>query len=73
MKVIIYTKVPCSYCDAAKAYFNGKSIPFEERDLTGDTDAMQELKQRTGHMTFPQIFIDEKFIGGFTELMAVKP
>ena len=73
MKVLIYSKRPCPYCDAAKAYFKGKSIPFEERDLTGNTDAMVELKNKTGHMTFPQIFIDDKFIGGYDELLKLKP
>ncbi len=27
-----------------------------------------ELKERTGHMTVPQIFIGDEFVGGYTEL-----
>lgn len=68
-KVVIYTKVPCGYCQAAKNYFRGENIPFEEHDLTGKTDQMMELKKRTGHMTFPQIFINDEFIGGYDDLM----
>lgn len=34
-------------------------------------DDIIELKERTGWRTFPQIFIDDKLIGGFTELAAL--
>ncbi|MBM4304746.1 MAG: glutaredoxin 3 [Deltaproteobacteria bacterium] len=67
--VVIYSKVPCSYCLAAKNFFNGKDVPFTEIDLTGKHDEMAKLKQKTGHMTFPQIFINDQFIGGFDDLM----
>ncbi len=68
-KVIIFTKVPCPYCAAAKNYFKGEGIPFEEKDLTGNFEGMGELKKKTGHMTFPQIFINDEFIGGYDDLM----
>lgn len=68
-KVEIYTKVPCPYCVAAKNYFKGENIPFEEHDLTGKFDEMALLKKKTGHMTFPQIIINGEFIGGFDDLM----
>lgn len=45
-----------------------KNIPFEEIDLDGKDDEVQELRQRTGWRTIPQIFIDDKLIGGFQEL-----
>lgn len=68
-RVVIYSKVPCPYCTAAKNFFNGRGIPFTEIDLTGKYEEMAQLKQKTGHMTFPQIFINDKFIGGFDDLM----
>jgi len=48
-----------------------KNIPFEEIDLDGKDDEVQELRQRTGWRTIPQIFIDDKLIGGFQELAAM--
>lgn len=69
-KVVIYSKTPCPYCVAAKNYFFSNQIPFTEHDLTGKFEEMSALKDRTGHRTFPQIFINEEFIGGFDDLMA---
>jgi len=69
-KVVIYTKVPCPYCQHAKSYFKNEGVAFEEHNLTNKWDEMDALKQRTGHMTFPQIFIGDKFIGGYDDLMA---
>ena len=68
-KVEIYTKKPCPYCDAAKRYFSGNGIPYLEYDLTAKFDEMIALKNRTKHMTFPQIFINDQFIGGYDDLM----
>jgi glutaredoxin 3 len=45
-----------------------KGLAFEEINLEGKFDELQALKNRTGHQTVPQIFIDGKMIGGFTEL-----
>ncbi len=66
--VIIYSKSYCPYCDRAKALCKSKNIAFEERDIENKPDEYAALKKRTGHMTVPQIFIGEEFIGGFSEL-----
>lgn len=68
-KVLIYSKVPCPYCDRAKQFFKQRNIPFEEIDLTGQYEEMKQLKERTGHMTFPQIYVNDQFIGGYSDLM----
>jgi glutaredoxin 3 len=48
-----------------------KNIPFQEVDVTNDPAMRQELVQRTGRRTVPQIFIGDEPIGGFTELKAL--
>jgi glutaredoxin 3 len=45
-----------------------KNIEFEEINLDGRDDELEELRERTGQRTVPQIFIDEKLIGGFSDL-----
>lgn len=69
-KVIIYTKDYCPYCDRAKEFFASRNIGFEEIDVSRDPQAYNDLKARTHHMTVPQIFIGDNFIGGYTDLMA---
>lgn len=68
-KVVIYTKDYCPYCDRAKEYFAARGIAFEEIDVTRDAQLYADLKQRTGHLTVPQIFIDGRFVGGYTDMM----
>ncbi|MGE0525591.1 MAG: glutaredoxin domain-containing protein [Bdellovibrionales bacterium] len=69
-KIVIYSKKLCPYCVRAKEFFKQKNIVFEEIDLTDNYDEIENLKKRTGHMTMPQIFIDDVFIGGYTDLVA---
>lgn len=69
-KIVIYSTRSCPYCVRAKAFFQERNLPFEEIDLTENHSELDRLKQRTGHMTVPQIFIDDIFIGGYTDLIA---
>ncbi len=47
---------------------SGKGIEFEEINLDGKEDELRALRERTRYLTVPQIFINEKLIGGYTEL-----
>ena len=47
-----------------------KGIAFEEINLDGRDDEFEELKKKSGMKTVPQIFIDDKLVGGFQELSA---
>jgi len=49
-----------------------KGIPFQEIDVTRDPALRQEVVQRSGRRTVPQIFIGDEPIGGFTELRALE-
>ena len=70
IKVVIYSKQHCPYCVRAKEFFKERGIPFEEIDISNNFDEIEALKKRTNHMTMPQIFIDDEFIGGYTDLIA---
>jgi glutaredoxin 3 len=67
-KVIIYSKTYCPYCDRAKALFKSKGVQYEEIMLDDKDDEFAKLKQKTGLMTVPQIFINETLVGGFSDL-----
>ncbi len=71
-KVTVYTTRYCPYCDAAKRLLNQRGISFEEIRLADDDDqAWDDLCRRSGMQTVPQIFADEKLIGGYRELSAL--
>ena len=68
MKATIWSKYNCPYCDQAKALLKNKGIPFEEKKI-GDGYSKEELLEAVPTArTVPQIFLDDKLIGGFTEL-----
>lgn len=69
--VIVYAKSYCPYCEAAKRLLKSKNVPFEVIDVTNDMEKLSQLIQKTNHQTVPQVFIGDKFIGGFDELEAL--
>lgn len=71
-KVTIYTTQFCPYCVRAKNLLNQKGVPFTEVNLEGKPEELAALKERTKWRTVPQIFINDKLIGGFTELLALE-
>jgi glutaredoxin 3 len=66
--VIMYSTEPCPFCRNAKALLDKRGIAYEEINLAKDPDGRAELVRETGLMTFPQIVIDGRPIGGFREL-----
>jgi glutaredoxin 3 len=67
-RIRIYTTRWCGYCVRAKTLLDGKGIEYDEVSLDDDPAFRQKLFDLTGGWTVPQILIDEKPIGGYTEL-----
>ena len=70
-RVKLYTTASCPFCVRAKRLLEARGIPFEEIDVGNDDALREEIIQRTGRRTVPQIFIDERSVGGFEELAAL--
>jgi|TARA_R110000868_G_scaffold4818_1_gene30023 glutaredoxin-related protein len=69
MKAIVWSKDHCPYCDQAKALLKSKEIEFEERNITKGTWSKEQLLEAVpSARTLPQIFLNEEYVGGFTEL-----
>lgn len=69
MQIRIYTKAYCSYCFAAKRLLKKRGLEYEEIPLLGNAAAEREMRELTGGRTVPQILIDGKPIGGYTDLV----
>lgn len=61
-------KVPCPYCERALSFFTEKGLDVEIVDLSNNLSEMQKIKQETGWSTVPMIFINEKLIGGYSDM-----
>ncbi len=72
VKVEIYSSGHCSYCTMAKQLLDRKGIYYTEILVDQCPNKLQEIMKRGGqHRTLPQIFIDDKAIGGYDDLLAI--
>ena len=70
-RLTIYTTEPCGFCRVAKNLLQKRNVPFSEINLAKDPSGRAELVRMTGMMTFPQVVIDERPIGGYQELVQI--
>jgi glutaredoxin len=68
MKAVVWSKDACPFCVQAKALLESRGIEFEERNVSKDWTREQLLEAVPDARTLPQIFVDETYVGGFTEL-----
>jgi glutaredoxin 3 len=68
-KITLYTTEPCGFCRQTKALLAARGLEYTEVNLAKDPVGRADLVKRTGQMTFPQILIGERSIGGFRELL----
>ncbi|MCJ8321695.1 MAG: glutaredoxin [Colwellia sp.] len=66
----IYTRPGCGYCTHAKRLLTSIGLDFIEYDVYKNPLYINQLHRRTSERTYPQIFIDDISIGGFTQLLA---
>ena len=68
--VTVYTTEPCSFCARVKGLLKARGVQFEEINLAKDPSGRVELARRTGMMTFPQVIVAGRLLGGFNEVQA---
>ena len=69
MKAIVWSNIGCHFCEIAKDLLKQKGIEYEERNLAKDWKVQQLLEAVPGARSVPQIFLDDKYIGGYDELV----
>ena len=74
MSIEIYTLSYCPYCAAAKRFFDERGMKYTEYQLDGNEYEEFSKKKKKfniqGEVTVPQIIINNKRIGGYTDMMA---
>lgn len=66
-KVTIYTTPTCGYCRMAKDYFKEEGVEYEEKDVSVDAKAREEMVNKTNQMGVPVIEVGEDIIIGFNK------
>ena len=71
--VEIYVKTFCSYCWRAKKLLDSKGVEFKEISIDfGGPERQTMIQRANGRTTVPQIFINQRHIGGCDDLMALE-
>ena len=68
-KIVIYSADWCSGCVSAKRFLEEKNIPYEEINIDSQGISRNRLMELTGRLAIPTIVVNEKVIGGYTDLM----
>lgn len=64
-KTTIYTTPTCVYCKMTKAFFKEHDIVYEERDVSSDAKAREEMISKSNQMGVPVVDIDGELTIGF--------
>ena len=68
--VTVYSDEICTLCHSVENLLNVREIPYEKVMVEEGTDAYDELVQRTGMKSLPQVFIGSMLLGGYVETLA---
>ncbi len=68
---LLYTTQYCGFCYRAKELLDSLGIVYQDISVDNTPALRQEMIELSGRTTVPQIFIDEKPIGGCDELFAL--
>jgi glutaredoxin 3 len=68
--ITVYSTEPCSFCARVKGLLEAHGAKFTEVNLSRDPEGRMELVKKTGMMSFPQVLVGERSIGGYAELHA---
>lgn len=69
--VIIYTRDGCPYCVRAKALLDSKGAAYRELNASRDPAVREEMMERSGRNTFPQVFVNGQHLGGCDDIHAL--
>jgi glutaredoxin 3 len=69
--VVMYCTSWCPYCTRARSLLTAKGKPFTEIDVEEVPGAREEMRQRSGRTSVPQIFIGDRHVGGYDDMNAL--
>ena len=71
-KVEVYSSKNCPYCVMAKQLLDRNGITYTEIRIDLDPEKRKEMVNKSRQRTVPQIFINDRSIGGYTDLLAIE-
>ena len=71
-KIEMYTSASCAYCVAAKNLLKSKGLDYAEIRIDTDPGRRDEMLARAQRRTVPQIFVNDRHVGGYEDLVAAE-
>jgi glutaredoxin 3 len=68
--ITVYTTEPCGYCARVKGLLKSRGLEFSEVNLSKDPEGRMELASKTGMLSFPQVLVGDRLVGGYDEVRA---
>lgn len=69
MSIVVWSKPDCFFCDQAKQLLDSMNLEYAEK-CVGSDYTVEQFREAAPHAkSYPQIFIYEEHIGGFTDLV----
>ena len=66
--ITVYTTEPCSFCNRVKGLLSAHGLDFAEINLSKDPAGRAELARRTGMLSFPQVLVGDRLLGGYADV-----
>lgn len=70
--IVMYSADYCPYCRRVRALLDSKGVSYTVLDVDREPRLWDEIARRTGRDTVPQIFIDDRHVGGCDDLFALE-
>jgi glutaredoxin 3 len=67
----MYTTAVCPYCMMAERLLKSKGVEIEKVRVDLAPERRQEMMEKTGRRTVPQIYVGETHVGGYDDLAAL--
>ncbi len=72
-QITIYSRPTCPFCIQAKNLLQAKNVSYQDIDIEQNAEKREEMiKKANGKSSVPQIFVDDKLIGGCDDLYALE-
>jgi glutaredoxin 3 len=71
VRVLVYGTRVCPYCRMAERLLEKKGVPVEKIMVDENPVQREEMVRLSGRTSVPQIFIGEKHVGGYTDMVAL--
>lgn len=70
--VVMYSTAYCPYCMRARQLLKSKGVEFEDIAVDYEPALRQEMMEKSGRRTVPQIWVGDYHVGGCDELFALE-